>query len=369
MEESYKQHLYALIICGGAGTRLWPRSRQKTPKQFLENFYGEKTLFQQTMDRAKLLTDITKIFIVTLADFADEILQQSPDILVKNIITEPFGKNTAMAVGIGASYIKKIDPKAVIMNFWSDAAIKDEDLFLKSLNLAAKTAFENNYLVAVGLKPTFPHTGLGYIETNGKIDESENEIYKVSSFKEKPDFKTAETFLEKGNYFWNTGIYVWSVETIFEAFSKYSPEIFKFLKKINEDIGTNKERETVLDAYNNIESLPIDTAVSEKADNLLLVPASFGWSDIGDWKAAFDLKEKDQNGNVIQIFGPSGWYLSEGTKNCLIASEDKLVVAIGVEDLIIVQTKDAILVCQKEKTQDVKKIVNTLKDLERKDLL
>lgn len=369
MEETYKQHLYALIICGGAGTRLWPRSRQKTPKQFLENFYEEKTLFQQTVDRAKLLTDNTKIFVVTIADFADEVLQQSPNFLLKNIITEPFGKNTAMAVGIGAAYIKKIDPQAVIMNFWSDAAIIDNELFINSLSLASQTAFENKFLVAVGLKPTFPHTGLGYIETKGKFNESQNEIYKVNSFKEKPDLITAQDFLEKGNYYWNTGIYVWSVETIFNAFSKYSPNIFQLLTKINEKIGTEVEKETILDSYNNVESLSIDTAVSEKADNLLLVPATFGWSDIGDWKGVYDLKEKDQNGNVVQIFGSQGWYLSEETKNCLIAAEDKLVVAIGVENLIIVQTKDSVLVCQKDKAQDVKKIVNKLKELDRKDLL
>ncbi|MGB9637462.1 MAG: sugar phosphate nucleotidyltransferase, partial [Microgenomates group bacterium] len=153
MEKLYQDHLYALIICGGAGTRLWPRSRQKTPKQFLEKFYGEKTLFAQTVERAKLLTTNDKIFVITLTDYVDEILEQSPDILPRNIIAEPFGKNTAMAIGVGATYIKKIDPQAVVMNFWSDAVIEQNDVFVERLDLAAQAAFSGNNLVVIGLKP------------------------------------------------------------------------------------------------------------------------------------------------------------------------------------------------------------------------
>jgi len=369
MAESLKEHLYALIICGGAGTRLWPRSRQKTPKQFLEKFYGESTLFVQTVARAKLLTDNNKIFVVTLADYADEILQQSPDILGKNIIAEPVGRNTAMAIGIGAAYIKKIDPEAVIMNFWSDALIKENDLFTERLNLAASTAFEGNYLVDVGLKPTFPHTGLGYIEAGDKINSALGEIYKVNSFKEKPDLATAQEYLNKGNYYWNTGIYVWSAKAIFEAFSKYSPKIFALLEKIFSCIGSNNEREIVQQVYQEVENIAIDVAVSEKADNLVLVPASFSWSDIGDWKVTYDLKEKDQDENVIEVFGKNGWHLGVDTKNTFIDVEDRLVATVGVENLVIVETKDAILICNKNKSQDVKKIVSLLKEKGKNEYL
>jgi len=369
MTEQLKDHLYALIICGGAGTRLWPRSLQKTPKQFLDNFCGEKTLFVQTVERAKQLTDNNKIFVITLADYVDEILQQSQDILAKNIIIEPIGKNTAMAVGVGAAFIKKIDPEAVIMNFWSDAAIKENDLFVESLSLAAKIAQEGNYLVDVGLKPTFPHTGLGYIEAGEKITTIEGEVYKALSFKEKPNLETAQDYLKKGNYYWNTGIYIWSAKSILEAFSKYFPSIFFLLEKILAGIGTSKEREIMQQIYEEAENISIDVAVSEKADNLVLVPATFSWSDIGDWKVTYDIKEKDPNGNVIEKFGKTGWHLGVETRNCLIETENRLVATINVSDLIIIETEKAVLVCSKDKAQEVKKIVNELKEKDEKGYL
>lgn len=369
MGEAFKNHLYALIICGGAGTRLWPRSRQKTPKQFLEKFYGEETLFSQTVERAKLLTDRSKIFVITLSDYVDEILQQGKDILAKNIVAEPFGKNTAMAIGVGAAYIKKVDPEAVIMNFWSDALIKENEPFTQSLNLAAKIAFTGNYLVDVGLKPSFPHTGLGYIEAGEKISCPDGDVFKVNSFKEKPDLATAQEYVNKGNYYWNTGIYIWTVKTIFEAFSKYSQAINTLLEKIYNGIGTSQEREIVQKAYEEVENVPIDVAVSEKADNLVLVPASFSWSDIGDWKVIYELKDKDQNGNVIEVFGKNGWHIGVDTKNTLVEAENRLIATVGAENLIIVETKDAVLICAKDKAQDVKKIVSALKEKAKNEYL
>jgi len=369
MAETYKDHLYALIICGGAGTRLWPRSLQKSPKQFLEKFYGAKSLFTQTIERAKLLTTVDKIFISTLSDYVDEILQQELEILAKNIIAEPIGKNTAMAVGVGAAYIKKVDPKAVIMNFWSDAVIEENNIFANQLNLAARAAYSGDYLMVIGLKPTFPHTGLGYIETGEIFSQIGRKVFKVNSFREKPDLATAKKFIAKGNYYWNTGIYVWSVESIFKDFSKYSPGLFKLLEKIFAQIGTASERRVLKEVYNQAENIPIDIAVSEKADNLLLVPASFTWSDIGDWKVVYDLKKKDQEGNVIECFDKGGWHLGVDTKNCLIESQNRLVATVGVSNLVIVETEKAILICAKDKAQEVKKIVNILKEKQKEEYL
>lgn len=366
MEQSLKEHLYALIICGGAGTRLWPRSRQKTPKQFLPKFFGEKTLFTQTVERVSLLVPNEKIYVVTLGDYVDEIIQQGQFILPKNIIVEPVGKNTAMAVGFGAAYIKKADPEAVIMNFWSDAIIKENDLFVEKLILASEMAALKNYLVVIGLKPTFPHTGLGYIEVGEKFGDKRKEIYKVLSFKEKPNLETAKSFLAKGNYYWNTGILVWSAKAIFAAFSKYSPTIYSLLERISGSLGTASEREVIENAYCQAENVPIDVAVSEKADNLLLLPADFTWSDIGDWKVSYDLKDKDENGNVIETFGDQGWHLGEDTKNCLIETQNRLVATIGVSNLVVIETDDAVLICDKEKAQDVKKIVSFLRE-QKKD--
>jgi mannose-1-phosphate guanylyltransferase len=369
MAGTLKDHLYVLIVCGGSGTRLWPRSRQKTPKQFLEKFYGEKTLFAQTVERASLFTSSEKIFVITNNDYADEVLQQGKVIAAKNIITEPFGKNTAMAIGVGAAYIKKVDPEAIIMSFWSDAAIEGNELFVASLNLAAEMASQGDFLVTVGLKPTFPHTGMGYIEAGEKFSGTEKEVYRVNSFKEKPDLETAKAFVEKGNYFWNTGIFVWSAKAIFSAFSQHAPQIYSLLEKVYNAIGTAQEREVFDRAYEEVENTSIDLAVAEKAKNLLLVPANFPWSDIGDWKVAYDLKGKDAEGNVIEAFGKDGWHLGVETKNCLIEVDDALVATVGVENLIIIQTKDAILVSTKDKAQDVKKIVNALKEKEKKEYL
>jgi len=366
MAETYKEHLYALIVCGGAGTRLWPRSRKATPKQFLEKFYGEKTLFKQTFDRVKLLTDSNKIFVITLSDYADEILQQAQDILPRNIICEPFGKNTAMAIGAGAAYIKKIDPKAIIMNFWSDAIIKEDDLFSERLTLAVEAASSGDYLVIVGLKPTFPHTGLGYIEAGAKFPKVAKDVFLVNSFKEKPNLEIAKNFLTKGNFYWNTGIFVWSAESIFKAFSKASPEIFSLLEELFDAIGTSREKEVLLNAYEKVENQSIDLAVSEKADNMLLVPANFTWSDIGDWKATYDMHEKDENGNVIENFGEGGAHLGFETKNCLVEAQSRLIATVGVSDLVIVEMDDVVLVCSRERAQDVKNIVNALKE-QKKD--
>ena len=369
MEGSFKDHLYVLIVCGGSGTRLWPRSRKKTPKQFLENFYGDKTLFAQTVERASLLASNDKIFVITNSDYVDEVLQQGKVILSKNIITEPMPKNTAMAVGVGAAYIKKVDPEAIIINLWSDAAIKENDLFAQSLILAAKAAGKGEYLVDVGLKPLFPHTGLGYVETGERFTGTEGEVYKVNSFKEKPDLPTAEEFVRKGNFYWNTGLLVWSAESIFKAFSKHSPQIYALLEEVYDAIGTPREREVLQKAFEEVESISIDYAVSEKADNMLLVPANFTWSDIGDWKVNYDLKQKDENGNAVEIFGKNGWWLGEETKDCLIGVENKLVATVGVSGLAIIQTEDAILICAKDKAQDVKKIVNALKEKNKEEYL
>lgn len=369
MEKSYKDHLYALIICGGAGTRLWPRSRQKTPKQFLEKFYGEKTLFEQTVERAKLLTSPEKIFVVTVGDYVDDVIKYGRDLLNRNIIAEPVGRNTAMAVGVGAAYIRKIDNQAVIMNFWSDAAIEDNQKFSKCLDSAVRCAHDKNRLIAVGLKPTFPHTGCGYLQTGEKLNEGGVDFYKVNSFKEKPDLGTATEFLQKGNYYWNTGIYIWSAESLFTAFKKYSPAISVLLEKIYSSLGTEEESEVFRFCYEEAEAVSIDVAVSEKADNLFLITSDFKWSDIGDWKVAYDLKEKDEDGNIVETFGAGGEHLGFQTKNCLIETESKLVATIGISDLVIIETKDAILICRKDLSQDVKKIVVDLKERGRKDLL
>jgi mannose-1-phosphate guanylyltransferase len=356
-ERELKKHLYVLILCGGGGTRLWPRSRQKTPKQFLLNFFGEKSLFAQTVERALWLTSPEKIWVITNSDYADEVLKQGGVISPRNVIAEPQAKNTAMCMGMGAAYIKKVDPEAIILNFASDHLIGDQELFIKQMSLAAVAAANNEAIVTVGLRPIFAHTGLGYIEAG----EKKGEFFLVNSFKEKPDLSTAERFIRQGNYYWNANLYVWSVPVVWKAFRKYAPNIFVGIEKIFQSLGTAQERLVMGETYARAENISIDYAVSEKANNLLLIPATFSWSDIGDWQIVYDLKKKDVNGNVIENFGESGWHLGVDTKNCLIESSGRLIATVGVEDLLVVETNDAVVVCSRERAQEVKKVVEELK--------
>ncbi|MFH1840803.1 MAG: sugar phosphate nucleotidyltransferase [Candidatus Shapirobacteria bacterium] len=356
-EKELKKHLYVLVLCGGGGTRLWPRSKQKTPKQFLPDLFGPKTIFAQTIDRALGLVSPERIFVVTNNDYADEVLKQGRIISPRNVIAEPQAKNTAMAMGVGAAYIKKIDPAAIILNFASDQVIGNQEMFAKQMMLAAKAAADNQVIVTVGLRPSYPHTGLGYIEAGKNFGE----VYRVASFKEKPDLITAKKFLAASNYYWNANLYVWSVTAIWQAFEKLAPKIFNLLKKIYLSLGTAIEQRVLSDAYNQAENISIDYAVSEKANNLLLVPATFDWSDVGDWKVVYDLKNKDKDGNVIENFGRSGWNIAVGTKNCLIESSERLIVTIGVENLIVVETNDAVVIAAKDKAQEVKGVVEELK--------
>lgn len=361
------KHLFVLILCGGGGTRLWPRSRKKTPKQFLANFFGKETIFTRTVKRAQLLTTNDKIFVITYSDYVDEVLAQGKVISPRNIIAEPVGKNTAMAMGVGAAYIKKQDPEAIIINLASDQLIENEPIFVREMLLAVKAARSGDYIVTVGIKPTFPHTGLGYIESGE--DFGSDGVKKVIRFKEKPDFETAKSFLQAGNFFWNANLYVWSVPTIWGAFKKREQDRFQLLEKIFDNIGKPSEEANLQACYQKATDISIDFAVSEKADNLILVPGTFRWSDIGDWGVVYELKKKDADGNVVESFGDSGWHFALDTKNCLVETENRFVATIGISDLIIVEKEDCVLICSRKKAQDVKKVVEELKKTEKKHYL
>ena len=364
----FKKHLFVLIVCGGSGTRLWPRSRQKTPKQFI-NLFGEKNLFKQTIERARSLVPDERIFVSTNADYVDEILAQG-NLSLRNIITEPQSRNTAMAIAASTAAIAKIDPQAVIINLWSDNLIYPLEKFVANSMQAAKVAFTGDFLVAVGLKPTFPHTGLGYIHAGEKLTEFENgEVFKVKEFKEKPDLKTAEMFYQSREYYWNIGMYTWQVEKFFKACAKYAPKIFQDAMKIQAAWGTKDEKKVFDEVFSQAEELSIDYAISEKADNLVLIPASFNWSDIGDWQVVYEVGKKDKNGDMFVKLGEKGEVYSSDSKQNLVQFSERLVALVGVKDLVIIDTPDVLLVCQKEKVQGVKKIVETLKKKGKKEFL
>jgi len=364
----FKDHLFVLIVCGGSGTRLWPRSRQKTPKQFI-NLFGEKSLFAQTMERARGLVPDEGIFISTNADYVDEVLSQG-NLSLKNIIAEPQPRNTAIAIAASAAVIAKIDPQAVIVNLWSDHLISPLEKFIAETNLAAEVAFAGDYLVDIGLKPSFPHTGFGYLHAVEPLPEfKESQVLKVKEFKEKPDLKTAEMFCQSGEYYWNIGLYTWRADSFLKACAKHAPKISQEAMKIQAAWGTKDEKKVFDEVWSQAEEISIDYAISEKADNLVLIPASFNWSDVGDWQVVYEVGKKDKNGDMFVKLGEKGEVYSSDSKQNLVQFSERLVALVGVKDLVIIDTPDVLLVCQKEKAQGVKKIVETLKKKGKKELL
>lgn len=369
-KDEFKKHLYALIICGGGGTRLWPRSRNKTPKQF-SRLLAKETLFQKTVSRLKGLVQSKNIFAVTTSQaYAREIEKEASIISHANIVWEPMRRNTAIACGLGTLMAKKQDPQAVVMNFWADHLVENESVFKKVELVAAQAAFEAQTLVAVGIKPTRIHTGLGHIQAK-KIVRKINSVpvYKLEKFVEKPDYQTAQKFMATDEYFWNSGMYVWSAQFFLDALRKYSPTTFKALAKIEKVLGTRQLQEVMKLAYEKAPDISVDVAVSEKLRNALMIPAQMGWNDIGDWSVVYDISPKDKNGNVVIKFGKKGEFIGLNAKNNLIQFDNQLIAAIGVEDLIIVDTTEAILICKKDKAQDVKELVNFLKEKNKLEYL
>lgn len=355
--EQIKKHLYVSILCGGGGKRLWPRSRKKTPKQFIDLF-GNETIFQKTMKRAEKVVTNDRIFMITNISYIDDILTQDPNVLLRNIIAEPKARDTALAMGMAALYIYHQDPEAVIANFASDHVISPDSSLRADILTAAQIAASSNRIVTIGIKPQYPHTGLGYIEADGKLDGFP--AYQVVKFTEKPDLDTAKKFIATGKYYWNANLYVWKAKTALEAIEKHAPAVFSLLKKMEKAIGTPQESKVLHEVYESAPSISIDYAVSEKAKDLVLLPASFDWDDIGDWEVVYRRSPKDKEGNVVIKHGTNGGYVSLESKNNLIHFNNQLLALVGVENMIIVDTGDALLICHQQKAERVKKVVEKL---------
>lgn len=359
------KNAYAVIVAGGGGTRLWPKSRKKTPKQLL-TITGKDTLLKLTYDRVSEIFPKERILVITLRDYADEVRRELPKLPKENFIYEPEGKNTAMAMGSATAFVHARDKEAVLINLSADHVIENGDKFAKVVLAALETATKGDYIVTIGMKPTFAHTGLGYIKIGkqlGRVRVVGKDIYAFEGkgFKEKPDLVTAQSFFASGQYLWNAGIYCWSTQNGLEAFNKYAPQLGKLLRKILESVGTKNEESTLKNIYSKAENAQIDIAVSEKASNIAVVPGDFGWSDVGDWKVVYDTLDKDKSGNVI-VNEEKSDYVDIGSKNILVETNGRLIVTIGLEDIVVIDTHDAILICNKNKTQDVKKAVEKLKE-------
>ena len=359
---------YAVIMAGGGGTRLWPLSRQDKPKQTLK-LIGERTLFQIAVDRLLGLFPADHIMVVTSQGLADMFHQDVPDIPEDNYIIEPSGRDTAAAIGLSAITIKQRDPDAIMAVLTADHFIEREGRFLHVLRAAEQVA-EEDFLVTLGIHPTFPSTGFGYIQQGSLLGEYENfVVFRAETFKEKPNLETAKAFIEAEDHSWNSGMFIWKVSRVLGEIERQMPPLHQVLSKIEAAWGTSSQQAVLEKEWNSLEKISIDFGIMEGAENVAVIPArGLGWSDVGSWNAVYDVLPKSSEGNVNNC--PENMLVD--SKDTLIFANDdcgRLVVAMGVEDLIIVDTSDVLLVCDKDHAQNVRSIVDKLKELSKTNYL
>lgn len=348
---------YAVIMAGGVGSRFWPSSRNAKPKQFLK-LLGEKTMIQYTIDRIKPLIAAENILIVTNDQYVDLVREQLPEIPSDNIIGEPVAKNTAPCVAVAAAILHQRDPNATMVVLPADHYITNDDAFRGILEAGMIKAEEGANLVTIGITPHRPETGYGYIQTDEKHKEKAGDLscYRVKTFAEKPDLKTAISFLESGDFLWNSGMFIWNTSTILNQFKKHQPAIFEEVEEFDKASGKDF-RKALNDFYHAVTSISIDYGIMEKADTVYVVPGEFGWSDVGSWLAVYELGDKDKNGNVIE----TDKALMVNSENCLVRSKSgKLVAMVGLHDICLVETDDSILVARLDRSQDVKNVIDQL---------
>jgi len=362
IEDKYgriKKNYYAVIMAGGHGTRFWPRSRRKTPKQLLD-IVSSEPMIRETVKRINRVISIDHVYIIASEEHKSELERLLPEIPSENIIFEPMAKNTATCIGLAAVLIREKNENGVMAVFPADHLILNEDGFVNAMEVSFDLAAQKDYLVTLGMKPTYPETGYGYIKKGRRfMSFSGHDFFIVDHFEEKPEKKLAEKFLKSNNYYWNGGIFVWKAAVILDSIKEYLPHNYSILMEAQKRFTGGERIEDVLrELYPDMESISIDYGVLEHADNMLVLPADIGWSDIGGWAALDTLISKKTKDNNVT------WskHISIDTKNCIIYSPKKLAATIGIENIIIVETDDAILVAAKDRSQDVKMIVDKLRE-------
>ncbi len=350
------KHHYVAIMAGGIGSRFWPMSRTDLPKQFLDILGTGKTLIQHTFERYGKLVSKENIYVVTAHEYVSIVKKQLPDIPAENILAEPSRKNTACCIAYIAFKLLSKDPKALMIAAPADNLVLDSDEFTKTAKKALHFVDDINALVTIGVKPTNPNTGYGYIQHDTR--EAAPGVYKVKTFTEKPNIELAKTFIASGDFLWNAGIFTWKVKNVVAAFEKYIPEMHEVFAAEKDKFNTSEEKEAIERIYPQCTNISIDCGIMEKADNVYVIPASFAWSDIGTWNSAWENMDKDYFGNAVA----GKKVIAVDARNCMVhVPDNKLVLLQGLEEFIVVDTKDVLMICRKEKEQDIKEYVADVK--------
>ena len=340
-------------MAGGGGTRFWPLSRKERPKQLL-NLTGREIMVNETIDRLMPAVNSDNMFIVTNVTQVPLMAEETKGRVLRNhILAEPAARNTAACIGYAAMEIVKKYTDGIMCIVPSDAYIKNEEEFARVINSAMEAAEETDMLVTIGIKPTFPATGYGYIK--GKKEEAGKCYVEVEEFVEKPDLETAKAYLADGSYKWNSGMFIWKASTILKKFKGLLPDVYSCLEEIGEAMGTDKEASVIEKVYPEIPKISIDYGIMERSKDVLVIEGDFGWNDVGSLDMLTVVKDADAQGNILY-----GKQINIDTKDCILYGKDKLIATVGVENLIVVQTEDAVLICDKNRAQDVKQVVDKL---------
>ncbi len=350
---------YCVIMAGGIGSRFWPMSRTSHPKQFIDILGTGKTLIQQTFERFTKSIPKENIYIVTNEIYKDLVMDQLPEISENQVLCEPSRRNTAPCIAYASYKIKEENENAVMVVAPSDHIILKENEFTEVINTAMKAAEENPWLLTLGIQPSRPDTGYGYIQFNDDITyDKDSRIKKVKTFTEKPNFELAQSFLESGDFLWNSGIFIWSLKSILSAFDKHLSDVNSIFKEGRGIYNTSKEDKFIAKAYSVCKNISIDYGVMEEAKNVYVLSSDFGWSDLGTWGSLYDILNKNEEGNAI--IGKN--VLTYDSNDCIInVPKDKLVVLQGMEDFIVVEDEGVLLICKKQDEQKIRQIVNDVK--------
>jgi len=351
------KNYYAIIMAGGIGSRFWPISRTSHPKQFIDILGTGKTLIQNTYDRFLKICPKENIYVVTNEMYTDLVKQQLPEMTDGQILTEPVMRNTAPCVAYGSFKIESLNPDACIVVAPSDHLILDEPAFISAIEKSLKTASENECLVTLGIKPSRPDTGYGYIQyTEQSLND---EFFKVKTFTEKPTLEIAKTFIQSGDFLWNAGIFVWSAKAIVNAFGNHLPDMHEIFAEARSVYNTDNEKTHIHKSYQQCINISIDYGIMEKAENVYVLPSEFGWSDLGTWASIYELAEKDYVGNAVI---PADKVIMYDSSNCMVnVPGEKLVILQGLHDYIVVEANNTLLICPRDQEQNVKKVVADVK--------